>query len=140
MPTIPAATPEVAIQNEYVTLVYYPDKKIVHHTFHKPVPSKDLRAILNGGTELLQKHGACKWLSDDRGNGPLSAEDTEWAMSDWSPRSIKAGWKFWALVVPESVKARMNLKEFVDLYFQKGLRIMVFTQLDEAMEWLESMA
>ena len=50
---------------------------------------------------------------------------------------MKSGWKFWALVVPESVMARMNLKEFVDLYFQKGLRIMVFTKPDEAMEWLD---
>ena len=52
----PATPAEVALDNEYVTLVYHPDKKMVHHTFHKPVPSPETRAALNGGAELMQKH------------------------------------------------------------------------------------
>jgi hypothetical protein len=59
-------------------------------------------------------------------------------MKDWFPRVLQAGWKFWALVVPEDIMARMNLKQFVDSYFEQGLHIMVFTDPKEAMEWLES--
>jgi len=32
--------------------------------------------------------------------------------------------------------ARMNLKEFVDSYFEQGLGIKVFNEPDEAMKWL----
>jgi hypothetical protein len=126
------------IQNEYATLLYYPDTKIVHHTFHKPIGGQEFRDVLNTGAKSLQEYGASKWLSDDRGNSALSPEDTEWSMTDWFPRAIKAGWKYWALVVPQDILARMNLKEFVDSYYKQGLRIMVFSKPQEAMEWLES--
>ncbi len=126
----------VVINNEFATLVYDSDKRIVHHTFHKPIGGDEFRAILNGGAELLEKHGAIKWLSDDRGNSALSKEDTEWSMSNWFPRAVKAGWKYWALVVPESVMARLNLTEFVDSYSAKGVRIMVFTDPVKGKEWL----
>ena len=124
------------IQNEYATLVYHPDTKIVHHTFHKPISGQNFREVLNTGAKTLEKYKASKWLSDDRGNSALSPEDTEWSKTDWFPRAVKAGWKYWALVVPEDTLARMNLKEFVDSYFEQGLRIGVFSEPEEAMKWL----
>lgn len=131
--------PTPLIDSPHATLVYYPDKKIVHHTFHKPISGDDFRQVLNKGAEAMKQNGAHKWLSDDRGNGALSPEDTEWSQSDWFPRAVASGWKYWALVVPQDIYARMNLKEFVDNYFEQGLRIMVFTNPKEAMRWLEAM-
>jgi hypothetical protein len=124
------------IKNEFATLVYHPESKIIHHTFHQPIGGDKFRDVLNTGTDALEKYGASKWLSDDRGNSALSQEDTDWSMNFWFPRAIKAGWKFWALVVPQDLLARMNLKEFVDSYYDKGLRIMVFNGPEEAMQWL----
>jgi hypothetical protein len=124
------------IKNEFATLVYHPESKIIHHTFHQPIGGDKFRDVLNTGTDALEKYGASKWLSDDRGNSALSQEDTDWSMNFWFPRAIKAGWKFWALVVPQDLLARMNLKEFVDSYYDKGLRIMVFNSPEEAMQWL----
>ena len=124
------------IKNEFATLVYHPESKIIHHTFHQPIGGDKFREVLNTGTDALEKYGASKWLSDDRGNSALSQEDTDWSMNFWFPRAIKAGWKFWALVVPQDLLARMNLKEFVDSYYDKGLRIMVFNGPEEAMQWL----
>jgi hypothetical protein len=127
------------LDNEYATLVYHPESKIVHHVFHKPISGEEFRKVLDGGIALLQKHEARKWLSDDRNNSALSDEDTEWSKSDWFPRAQAAGWKFWALVVPPDLMARMNLKEFVDTYFDAGLRTMVFTDPEEAKEWLAAL-
>lgn len=127
------------ISNDYATLVYYTDKKIVHHTFHKPIAGEEFRRVLNTGADLLQQHGADKWLSDDRGIGPLSPEDTEWSKTNWFPRSVQAGWKYWALVVPENIYAQLNLKEFTDSYSQQGLRIMVFVDPEAAMKWLNTL-
>jgi hypothetical protein len=117
--------------------MYHPEEKIVHHTFHQTIGGQEFRQILTTGIELMKKHEATKWLSDDRENSVLSPEDSEWAMKEWFPNAKNAGWKFWALVVPTDILARMNLKQFVDDYHQQGLRIMVFTDPDQAMEWLK---
>jgi hypothetical protein len=129
--------PEMKIlSNEYATLVYYPDTKIVHHTFHQQIGGERFREVLNKGAETLEKYKATKWLSDDRKNSALSKEDTEWSKTNWFPRSIKAGWKYWALVVPQDILGQLNMKEFVDSYFEQGLRIMVFSKPEEAKQWL----
>lgn len=91
------------IENEYASLVYLSDAKIIHHTFHKPIGGLNFREVLNTGAKTLEKHQASKWLSDDRANSVLSPEDTEWSKTDWFPRAIKAGWKYWALVVPQNM-------------------------------------
>jgi hypothetical protein len=124
------------LANQYATLVYHSDTKIVHHTFHKAIGAEKFREVLNLGVVAMAKYGSTKWLSDDRNNSVLSPEDTEWSMNNWFPRAIQAGWKYWALVVPQDILAQMNLKEFVDSYFDQGLRIMVFSNSDEAMKWL----
>ena len=129
--------PEVQIlSNQYATLAYHADSKVIHHTFHKTIGAEKFREVLNLGVEAMGKYGASKWLSDDRNNSVLSPEDTEWSMTNWFPRAIQAGWKYWALVVPQNILAQMNLKEFVDTYYEQGLRIMVFSNPDEAMKWL----
>jgi hypothetical protein len=124
------------LDNDYATLMYHPDTQIVQHIFHKPISGPEFREVLNEGAALLKKHGAHKWLSDDRNNSALSEEDTEWSKTDWFPRATASGWKFWALVVPPDLMARLNLKEFVDTYYDLGLRTMVFTEPEEAMKWL----
>ncbi len=126
------------LKNEFATLTYHPDARIVHHTFHQPISGAEFRSVLNTGAETLQKYGAAKWLSDDRKNMALPEDDTQWSMTDWFPRAVRAGWKYWALVVPPDFLARLNLAEFVESYFEQGLRIMVFTEPDEALEWLRN--
>jgi hypothetical protein len=111
---------------------------MVHHCFHAALNSETLRAVLNSGVELLQQHHATKWLSDNRAIAPHSEEDGRWTNEDWLPRAIAAGWKYWALVVPHDQAARMNMSQFVDSFYEKGVRIMVFTDLDEAVTWLDN--
>ncbi len=129
----------VIIDNENATLRYYPGSKIVHHTFHQPTTGESFREIVNTGVELLRKNHASKWLSDDRKNGPLTADDTEWGKVNWFPQALEAGWKYWALVVPPDIKARLNLKEFVEAFSLQGVRIMVFTTPEEGLAWLTIM-
>jgi hypothetical protein len=132
---MPATT---ILENEFATLLYHPDQKIVHHTFHKSIGGDDFRGVLLSGIEVLRKNSAEKWLSDDRGMSALSDEDTHWSINEWFPRAREAGWQFWALVVPPDALARINLSEFVFNYAQQGLRVAVFTHPDEAMKWLEA--
>jgi hypothetical protein len=126
------------IDTKYASLTYHTDEKIVHHKFHKILDSDHFRGVLNRGIELLKEHHATKWLSDNRAIGPHSEEDGAWTNNDWLPRAIAAGWKYWALVAPDDVKGRMNMAEFVNSFYEMGVRIMVFTDVEPAMEWLKN--
>ena len=123
---------------EYATLWYDAEHKIVHHQFHKFIYGEEFRQVLEDGLEIFKKNSAHKWLSDDRKNSTLTTEDTEWAQKDWFPRVFDAGWKFWAIVMPDKVVGKLNMKRFIDTYSQQGLAIDIFDNPDEALKWLES--
>lgn len=126
------------LDNAHVTLYFHEDTKIVHHIYHPPIGGEYLKEELNTGIDLLLKYNACKWLSDNRAIDGHTEEETDWINTDWLPRAIGSGWKYWALVVPHSIKARMNMAEFVDAFYDMGVRVMVFTDPDKAMGWIEN--
>src|SRR6185369_5923892 len=95
------------------------------------------KEALNAGTEALQTYKVHKWLSDDRKNDALTPEGNEWSFSDWQPRTLKAGWKYWAAVVPKDLIAAGTLLPVIDILYELGLRMMVFTTIDEAVVWLD---
>ncbi len=123
---------------DYATLWYHSDAKIVHHQFHKFIHGAEFRQVLEKGLEIFKENGAHKWLSDDRNNSTLTAEDTTWAQADWFGRVFAAGWKYWAIVMPDKIVGKMNMKRFIEDYSEKGLTIDIFSDPDEALAWLES--
>jgi hypothetical protein len=126
------------VDNEYATLLYYPEEKIVHHIMHQTVTGQDFRDLLNQGTELMRENHADKWLSDDRNNTGLSAEDTEWGLTVWFAQTQAAGWKYWALVVPDTKEGQQSMIESVQAIAKEGVRTMVFTDPETALVWLKS--
>jgi hypothetical protein len=128
--------PQVVIDNGSSLLLYHPRHKIVHHELRTVVQGEAFRSILEKGLELFVKNGACKWLSDDRGNGPLTAEDSEWATTSWSPRVMAAGWKYWAVVMPQKVIGQMNMTQWIKTYAEKGVTVSAFTDPERALNWL----
>ena len=127
------------LDNEFVSMWYHPELRILHHKFHKYLWGEAFREALNKGVEIFEEHQACKWLSDDRLNASLSMEDTNWAMTQWFPRVRKAGWKYWAIVLPENIIGQMNMKRFIADYSAQGVAVQVFGDPDEAMTWLQEM-
>jgi hypothetical protein len=127
----------ILIDNDKVRLQFHPRPRIVHHEIRQFVHGAELREILEKGLELFQKYAACKWLSDDRGNGPLKPADSKWALEDWAPRVMAAGWRFWAVVMPEKVIGQMNMKRWISTYAEQGVTASAFTDPDAAMTWLE---
>jgi hypothetical protein len=134
--------PNVSIYNsEYITVEYWPDDRLIYHTVHQSMSNQlpVFKEALNAGTAALQKYKVCKWLSDDRKNDGLTPEGNEWSFGDWQPRTLKAGWKYWALVVPQTLAAAGTLTPVVENLFELGLRMMVFTTVEEAVVWLDKM-
>jgi hypothetical protein len=128
---------ETCLDNEFITIWYHADKGIVHHEWHKFMQGKSLRQALLTGTELLKKNKGTKWLSDDRNYPLLTSEDSLWVDAIWFPKTVKAGWKHWAIVMPHKPVGQINLNQIVKRIAAAGINAQMFTDLDEAMKWLE---
>jgi hypothetical protein len=130
---------QTIVDNEFITLWYYPEEKIIHHQFHKKTIYGDaLRTTFQKGIDLLKENNARKWLSDDKTNVAFTVDDTNWLMHNWSTRALEAGWKFWALVQPEIELGKMNLEQFTSEYAERGLIVKLFQTPEEGMVWLLS--
>jgi len=125
------------LDSEYVTLWFYPEKKIVHHKFHKFIYGPEFRNVMNSGFDVFKKNGAQKWLSDDRANSALPTEDLMWGLDEWAPHVFDAGWKYWAIVMPDKLAGQLNMSRIMKQYVDRGLTIQVFSETDEALKWLE---
>lgn len=118
----------------YITVEYWEDHQLIYHTVHQPLSQQlaIFKEALNAGTDGLEKYKVHKWLSDDRKNDALTPEGNEWSFNVWQPRTIQAGWKYWAIVVPEDMAAAGTFMPVIDMLFERGLRMMVFSDLDLA--------
>lgn len=126
------------IQNDQITIWYHPDKKVIHHQMHKYTHGQMFREALTAGAAAMRKYHARKWLSDDRNNPVLTPEDLQWSFEVWEPQILAAGWKYWAIVQPERVVAKLRMDKLAERYSTKGVTVQLFSDPDEAMNWLAS--
>jgi len=125
------------IDNDNVSLYCFPDEGIVHHIVHKFVYGEAFRNLMTKGADAFIEHNCTKWLSDDRSNSALRKEDVEWGQENWENRILDKGWKYWALVMPEKVVGKMNMRRIVDRYASKGVEVKVFSDPKDGLEWLK---
>ena len=130
--------PRIILQSELATLAYHVRDKIVHHTLHQAIWGEAFRQVLLGGVELMKQRGASKWLSDDRGNGALHPDDGKWAMEVWSPQALEAGWKYWAIVMPDASLGKANMRRFIRDYADRGVTVAIFPSPEKALAWLRN--
>ncbi len=126
------------LENKWATLWYHADAKVVHHEFHQPIMKEPFREVLTKGADLFEERRADQWLSDDRANTALHPDDSKWAIEEWSPRVVKAGWKYWAIVMPDAALGKLSLKRIIVLYRDLGVDVDVFGTPDEALAGLKS--
>ncbi|MEM6529023.1 MAG: hypothetical protein AAF653_12065, partial [Chloroflexota bacterium] len=123
-------------ENEHVVMYYHEDTRIVHHKYQPTIKGEFIREQLTMGVELLKEHGANKWLSDNSLFNNLPEEDNQWIINDWFPEALQAGWKYYALVVPEDDMGKMNMVQFTSTFTSMDIAARVFVDADRAMEWL----
>jgi hypothetical protein len=124
------------IDTEAVSLRYYPPTRIVHHQIRRFIHGPEFRDLLLEGLRAFRKYGANKWLSDDRGNGPLKPSDGIWAKDVWGPEVMAAGWKYWAVVLPDKAMAQLNMQRWITAYARRGVTVQAFVDPAAAMDWL----
>ena len=69
--------------------------------------------------------------------GSLTPADAEWALNEWGPRVMAAGWKYWSVVLPEKVLGQMNMRRWIDTYAEHGVLVQAFSDPLRAMVWLK---
>jgi len=126
------------IDDEYVSVFYHPESKIVHNKIKQFLRPGEFQTMLETGADCLEKNRATKWLAEDRTSVVLSPEDLEWSDKNWSPRVRKAGLKYWAIVTPEKAVAAMQMKALQAKRRAQGLTVELFETVEAAMAWLES--
>lgn len=126
------------LSDSFATLWYYPQEKIIHHKFHKFMYGEELKNLLTKGVEYFEQNNCKKWLSDDRENSATRSEDMKWIQEVWTPRVIKAGWKYWAIIMPEKMVGQMSMKRLVEQFGNMGVEVFVSSDPDEGFNWLKS--
>lgn len=91
--------------------------------------------LLEAGVRALIDHGGSRWLADCRRERVLSTASSARADAEWLPRAAGAGLKRFAVVLPESGLAAMNLKAR-EATLSTRLEVGYFTTVEEAREWL----
>ena len=127
------------IDTPLVSLWYHPERKIVHHQIKQFIAGDAFKEFLLAGTELIRKHRAEKWLSDDRGCPVFRPEDTEWGTMHWFPQTALAGWKYWAIVQPDKTVGKVMIKNMAKIFAKYGVTSQTFQDAHEGLFWLESL-
>lgn len=125
-------------KNDQITVYYLQKEKIVYHVMHKQVEGKPFRDALLAATAWLRTNKACKWLSDDRLNPSLKQDDQEWILNVWQPEVLKAGWKYWAIIMPDASLGKTRMVIMSTQYKKLGVTVKAFSTPEEGIEWLNS--
>ncbi len=137
-PLAPFNERKLALQNDSVRLWFYPELKIVHHRMLKTPSSEEFRELLSEGATLVERFRASKWLSDDRGNAVLRDYDEEWSDRVWLPRVLRSGFKYWAIVLPNTAVGKLNMRRLAADHTRKGIVSRVEHTPEAAFAWLKA--
>jgi hypothetical protein len=66
-------------------------------------------------------------------------EDLAWAGESWQGRLRAAGWKHWAMILPDKVVGRVVAKKVAVRFIDAGLDVRTFEDEASALEWLAAL-
>ncbi|MHB8686031.1 MAG: STAS/SEC14 domain-containing protein [Candidatus Dormibacteraceae bacterium] len=98
--------------------------------------SAEFTALLAAEIRALSEHGGSRLLADCRHQKVLKPGDQDSADREWLPKALAAGLKRFAIVLPTSVLAAMNLQDRLGKVPSTTLDIAYFNGVDEARAWL----
>ncbi len=126
----------IVLENEYIMVKCYPNEGILHHEFHQYAFGDVFREIMMAELEAFETNRCTKWLSDDRKFSAVLPEDKKWGDEVWRPRILEAGWKYWAMVLPEKITGQMNIQKMLNEYEELGVTTGVHSAPEDALSWL----
>ncbi len=134
--TISVMHKETILDHDQSTVWFYPEEKIVHHQFKGNINGDAFQNTLNASAEIFEAYRCQKYLSDDRLNTGVDQADVQWAISEWNPRVLACGWRFWA-IVKSSTESDPEMDKVIEAYERINLKVQLFEDPTEALEWLK---
>ncbi|WP_336764572.1 hypothetical protein [Paenibacillus sp. USHLN196] len=111
------------------------ENKVVILQWKSFAQGEQYRTPLNKLLELAVQKRSNKALYDSRHLAVISPDDQEWVAQEWYPRSLEAGLKYSALLVPHKAIAKSSANRMLS-----GMDIsnpsQEFHDIDEAFHWL----
>lgn len=112
------------------------DAQLVFVEWHGWANSAEFAALLDAELRALNEHRGSRLLADCRRQKVLNPKDQDLANREWLPRALKAGLKRFAVVVPASVVADMNIRDSLDKASAADLQVGYFATVEEARAWV----
>ena len=98
--------------------------------------SREFAELLEAEITALKNHHGSRLLADCRRQKVLNPADQDRANKAWLPRALAAGLKRFAVVVPSSVLAEVNLKTSLEQVPATALEVAYFATPERARDWL----
>jgi hypothetical protein len=98
--------------------------------------SPEFRAAYEVILVAMRENRASKLLIDLRKTRVLAAEDQQWLVEDWGPRSVQAGVRSMAVIIPERALENTILESIDNRIPTTMLEIRYFGTPAEARAWL----
>ena len=118
------------------TVRWEPTLELVQVDWEGWANSAEFVALLDAEVRALSEHRGSRLLADCRRQRFLSPIDQDKADREWLPRALAAGLKRFAIVLPTSALAAMNLEDRLGKIPGTTLEIAYFEGLDEARTWI----
>lgn len=125
--------PKEIKDNEFVSLLYDEESKVLIQIWKGFVPSKIFREAIDESVAFSEKRPVKGILSNTIDQGVVSSDDTKYAV-DTIPTLHKNGVQAMAFVIPENIFTKMSLKKF-----EKSSMLNItqyFMSIESAMEWI----
>lgn len=125
------------VDNEFYTAWVIPEYRMISHVWHKHCKGDTWRNNITSAADAFEKHNCIRWLSDDRRFlGTLDPEDWKWGDIHFSARCQAAGWKYFAMVLPESGMAKISIRAVCNAFASHGVETEAFTDYAKAFSWI----
>jgi hypothetical protein len=98
--------------------------------------STEFKELLDAEIRALQKHRGSRLLADCRQQKVLNPADQERANAEWLPRALAAGLTRFAVVLPKSGLAEMNIRDALGKVPDNALQVGYFATVEEGKAWL----
>ena len=98
--------------------------------------SGEFAVLLEAELRAIEQHRGSVLLADCRRQKVLHPNDQDRANREWLPRALAAGLKSFAVVVPASVVAEMNIRDSLEKASGAALKVAYFATVEEARAWL----
>lgn len=99
------------------------------------VEGEKLRKIFNELIHALERKNTTVIVADARQMKIIAFNDQQWAIEDWYPRAVKAGFRFQGLILSKDSFNEITVKKITQNYDDAIVTTQYFTSPNEALEW-----